>query len=347
MKTLWQALRQYLVNLGASAVQGWSDFWFKPADPATLALVRICVGLAVLYSYLRMTPDVLDYIGPEGLVDDTAYAQLSAGGQETSPLAPWYGWSLWSYVRNPSTILVFHHYFLMAIICFTCGLFSRSMNLVVWLGHLSYLHRGYMLWYGVDAMLSFLLLCLLVGPTGRVCSIDDQLRRYWNKKQGKPLDPLVEPPRYWTANLSIRLIQIHMCVVYLCSGLSKLQGESWWDGSAVLQIFMLDDIAPFDYRWIGHMSDRALSVLSSSAVAVTLAYEIGFAFLIWNRTLRPLVLFLGFLLHAGIGLVMGLGLFSTVMLIGCAAFLNPESLRWFWRTLLNKHDTAVASTPVA
>jgi hypothetical protein len=62
--------------------------------------------------------------------------------------------------------------------------------------------------------------------------------------------------------------------------------------------------------------------------------------LIWNRTLRPLVLTLGVLLHAGIGLVMGLGLFSSVMLIGCAAFLNPTSLRWFWQTLLAKPTPA-------
>ena len=46
--------------------------------------------------------------------------------------------------------------------------------------------------------------------------------------------------------MSIRLIQIHLCLIYLCSGLSKLHGESWWNGSAVLQILMLDNIAPFD-----------------------------------------------------------------------------------------------------
>lgn len=344
MKLLCQTFCRYVAILAANTVRGWSDFWFSPADPATLALLRICVGAAMLYSYLWMTPDVLNYVGPEALVDDAAFAQLQAGGQEASPLLPWYGWSLWSYVRSPNTILVFHHYFLMAIICFICGLFSRTMNFILWIGHLSYVLRGFMVWYGVDAMLSFLLLCMLVGPTGRVCSIDDQLRRYWAKKQGKPLDPLAEPPRFWTANLAIRLIQIHMCVVYLCSGLSKLQGESWWDGSAVLQIFMLDNIAPLDYRWVAQMSDRTLSLLSSSAVAVTLAYEIGFAFLIWNRTLRPLVLTLGVLLHGGIGLVMGLGLFSSVMLIGCAAFLNPESLRWFWRTLLS--SPASAALPI-
>ena len=36
-----------------------------------------------------------------------------------------------------------------------------------------------------------------------------------------------------TANLAIRLIQIHMCIIYLFSGLGKLQGESWWNGEAV------------------------------------------------------------------------------------------------------------------
>ena len=31
------------------------------------------------------------------------------------------------------------------------------------------------------------------------------------------------------ANLAIRLIQVHMCIIYLFSGIGKLQGEHWVD----------------------------------------------------------------------------------------------------------------------
>ena len=36
-----------------------------------------------------------------------------------------------------------------------------------------------------------------------------------------------------TANLAIRLIQVHFCVIYAYAGLSKLQGGAWWSGEAV------------------------------------------------------------------------------------------------------------------
>ncbi|MFT3883817.1 MAG: hypothetical protein QM703_29820 [Gemmatales bacterium] len=41
-----------------------------------------------------------------------------------------------------------------------------------------------------------------------------------------PIQPL------WSATLALRLIQIHMCIVYFISGLAKLQGSTWWNGSA-------------------------------------------------------------------------------------------------------------------
>ena len=85
--------------------------------------------------------------------------------------------------------------------------------------------------------------------------------------------------------------------------------------------------------WVGGYSDRTLSIFSSAGVLFTLAYEIGFSFLVWNRTLRPLVLAGGLLLHLGIGLLMGLGPFSAAMATCLLAFIEPVhcggfSMRW-------------------
>jgi len=69
-------------------------------------------------------------------------------------------------------------------------------------------------------------------------------------------------------------------------------------------------------------------------VFVTLVYEIGFAFLIWNKNVRPFLLFCAVLLHGGIAFVMGLPAFSALMVIGCFAFVSPESVRWFCQSLV-------------
>ena len=53
MTTILRALGGYLVGLFRDARRGWNDFWFRPIDVATLAAIRICTGLSLLYLYAR------------------------------------------------------------------------------------------------------------------------------------------------------------------------------------------------------------------------------------------------------------------------------------------------------
>ncbi|MBA4188472.1 MAG: hypothetical protein C0467_10745 [Planctomycetaceae bacterium] len=46
--------------------QGWSDFWFRPTDPTTLAFIRICTGLLVLYIHLTYSRDLQAFFGKYG-----------------------------------------------------------------------------------------------------------------------------------------------------------------------------------------------------------------------------------------------------------------------------------------
>ena len=36
------------------------------------------------------------------------------------------------------------------------------------------------------------------------------------------------------ANVALRLFQVHFCIIYINSGMSKLQGAAWWNGEAHL-----------------------------------------------------------------------------------------------------------------
>jgi len=46
--------------------RGWSDFWFRPTDPTTLAFIRICTGLLVLYIHLTYSRDLQAFFGKHG-----------------------------------------------------------------------------------------------------------------------------------------------------------------------------------------------------------------------------------------------------------------------------------------
>ena len=79
-------------------------------------------------------------------------------------------------------------------------------------------------------------------------------------------------------------------------------------------------------------------VLTASAV-FTLFTETCFAFLVWNRKWRPVMVSCSVLLHLGIGLIMGLTVFSLFMLTMVLAFVPPDTMRayvdglgeWFGR----------------
>jgi hypothetical protein len=123
-----------------------------------------------------------------------------------------------------------------------------------------------------------------------------------------------------------------MCLIYICSGLAKLQGESWWSGYAIWEVLITPETTLFDMRWLARLGDGPLQLVCGLGVALTLGFEISFAFLIWNRRLRPVLLLMALILHGCIGVLMGLGAFSFVMLTGCLAFVDVAKTRLYLQT---------------
>lgn len=299
----------------ASPLKRWAEFWFAPRDPSTLAVVRICCGLCLLWNYGDLRGHALDFIGPEAWVNADALPDLSRiEGIDASPV---HSPSIWRWCTSDAAARIAYDTFLLAIVGLTVGFMTRTMTVLVWIGHLSFLHRSFCVEYGIDQILAPLLLYLMVGPSGAALSVDRRLRR-WLHPQAE--DRGLRPD--WSANLAIRLIQVQMCIVYFCSGAAKLQGATWWNGSAVWHAIMVPEMWTYDVRWIGTLGLPFLHLATTVASGLTLFYEIAFPFLIWQRSWRRPLLILGVLLHGSIGSLMGLGAFSAVMITGCLSFAD-------------------------
>jgi hypothetical protein len=50
-------------------VAAWNWFWFSPADPVPLGIIRVCAGLVFLYVHLAYTGDLQDLVGPHSWID--------------------------------------------------------------------------------------------------------------------------------------------------------------------------------------------------------------------------------------------------------------------------------------
>ena len=239
-------------------------------------------------------------------------------------------WSLWFHITDPTWMTIVHGAIVACSFLFMIGLGTRVTSVLTWFGALCYIHREQAALFGVDTMMNILLLYLMIGPSGATLSVDRWLQRWWARRQGLPVPP-VKPSV--SANLALRLIQIHVCIIYGAAGLSKLQGQAWWTGTAPWLTIANPEYSPMQYpAYVSLLRELArtrwvFEIAMTGASLGTLAFEIGYPFLIWRPAFRPLILWFAVLLHLGIGTLMGLKTFSVLMLAFNMAFLQPQTVR--------------------
>jgi hypothetical protein len=352
MLSILQSLLGYFARLPGAVVHGWDRFFFTPRDPIVLGIIRIMVGSVLFYIHLSCASNVLDFIGPNAWMDEQTFTELYElehhPKYKISPDAlqneidlaavrkramQRHGFSIWFLVNDPCLIRTIYYAGIVVIGLFTIGFCTRVTGILSWAFHLSYIHRSMMIWFGMDAMVSFMMLYLCISPCGSVLSVDRYLAQRRSKWTLGPVQPM------WSATLALRLMQIHMCVVYFIAGIAKLQGHTWWNGLAT----WLTMNAPLfnegiDIGWLAdtRYGEWFWHYFTFVSTYITLGFEIAFPFLIWNRYLRPWMIFLAIMLHAGIGVFMGLGGFGAVMLAGCFSFLPAKGVRWAWACLTGK-----------
>jgi hypothetical protein len=157
---------------------------------------------------------------------------------------------------------------------------------------------------------------LMLGRCGAFYSLDRLRAR---RRAGAPLGP---PQPSIAANVAIRMIQLHMCIVYLFSGLDKLQGVHWWDGTAVWMAVANLEYQTMDMTWLAGWPN-----LVALLTHVTVFWELFYCVLIWHQAWRPVMLGLAVLVHGGIALALGMPTFGLIMLVGNMAFLTPQEVR--------------------
>jgi hypothetical protein len=348
-------------------LHAWDRFWFRPADPTVLGLIRIACGLVVLYVHFAYSYDLQAFFGrdawfslslanmvrheapwgpppadwteqpvPRPLPADPVeraktvqYMQRWGADPRTTPWQGNYFWSVWFHVTDPATMRWVHAGVLAVVILFTLGAWTRVMSVLTWLAALSYIQRSPITLFGMDTIISILLLYLMIGPSGAALSVDRLVTRYRAVRRGLP-PPTVEP--LVSANLALRLMQVHFCIIYGAAGLSKLLGGAWWNGTALWGTLVNYEFSPVRFpvyaealRWLCRHRWLWEVVMSGGAV-YTLALEIGFPFLVWQRDWRGPMVIGAVLLHTGISLTMGLVGFGLLMLTLVLSFVPAAAV---------------------
>lgn len=294
----------YAADALAASSLAWNRFWFTPTDPGTLCLIRILAGSMLFYTHLIWTFDLEAFFGPRSWLTASVVTQSTTFADS---------WSVLSWCRGSWSLWTFHGLALATFALLMLGLWTRFAAVVAFVFAVSYAHRTPGALFGLDQINSLLSLYLIVGPSGSRFSIDA-----WRARRARRA---VATPSI-TANMAIRLIQCHLCVIYAVAGLSKLQSAAWWNGSAVWGAIANQEYQTLDVTWLAHWP-----LIVSALTHATVVFEVSYCVLIWNRWTRPLVLFAATCLHLGIVFVLGMPTFGLAMLIANVAFVSPSFVR--------------------
>jgi hypothetical protein len=309
------AIAQYFADLRSETASRWNRFWFTPRDPLTLCVLRILVGLVAMWYVGSFSVDLVRLFGPSGLASPEA-VELFMGWQNewSARFSPLF------HIQGETGLWLFHGAALLAVAAFTAGLFTRITAVLALGAVLSYINRAPFLIGPLEPVLSCLLLYLCLSPCGEYLSLDRLLP--FRKKLPPSGRSEAAPLRYVLANIATRLMQVHISALILMMGLSKLMGESWWNGDAAWWLMAHTETRLVDLTFL-----HSAVVLVAAWTHAIVAFELCFPLLVWKARLRPLLLVLSVVMWALLALVTAQVGFSAMMIVAGLAFLSPDEMR--------------------
>jgi hypothetical protein len=320
---------RYWSTLGSRFGSGWTRFWFTPSDPIALCLMRFLVGLVALWWFLSLLPVVQEWYGPQGTFPLSLTEELrkDAAGDTTFAIG------VLDWVETPSQLWFVYFLGLASIVLMIAGVLSRFTTIAALLTVLSFIHRGLMFTRPVDDILALLMFYLCLGPNGSELSIDALIRRRRQRHAANGSNAGPTAVRYSSAaTVAVRLMQIHLALIYGAMFIAQLQGEAWWQGTAVWWIMARPDSRLIDFTGVSSSGSLAFEYLINFGTHAILLFEIGFALLIWHPLSRPIFLALSVVFWVGMALVSGWISFSVLMLLANLAYVSPATIRhWIGR----------------
>lgn len=308
-------------------VAAWDAFWFTPRHVETLAVLRIITGAMLLYTNLVLATDLGSFIGVDAWINNDTARALHDGRLGDSTAA----WSyLWSF-SSPTVISLHQGIVILVSAMFMVGFLTRITGPLAWWFQLMIVHRLLGSLFGLDQILTYCVMYLAFTPCGAVFSVDAWLRRRKIDRESSK-----RAARFWSwllpddrprvsTNVATRLLQLHLCLIYLFGGLAKARGQMWWDGTALWYAVGNYEYQSWDVTFIA-----AYPSLFTALTHVAFLWEIFYCALVWPRWTRPLTLAIAVGVHAGIGLGLGMATFGIMMIAANGIFISPDWIRR-WR----------------
>lgn len=291
-----------------TAACGAFDRWVRePIDPRPLGWFRAWFGLLSLVNIGLLWPDMPMWLGNAGVLPPAMHRGSFAGPSLTVFSATGY---------HDAAIGIIRCLGIAGGLGLTLGICPRLAAACTWLATASYSWRNTGILHAGDALIRIGSFFLMFARSDRACALSAWLARRWRPAGAAPNG---DTPDDRVPAWPQRVLQLQLCLLYLVTGIWKLTGQTWRDGSAVGIVLQLGEFQRFP------IPDFLMTPAMSQALTWgALLFELGFPVLVWVPRLRVPTLLTGVAFHAGLDWVLNVQLFQWVITSYYVLFLNPQ-----------------------
>jgi hypothetical protein len=185
----------------------------------------------------------------------------------------------------------------IAIVLLLLGICTHFSALMVWILFSSFDNLNHYLTDTGEVIRYIALLYVLIAPSGGVWSVDAWLARTDDRR-----------PAY-VSPWPVRLMFLQLCLLYFATGVFKLSGYSWFDGSSLYRVLACVTLTRFSFSSLPFTYE-----MLRLGTWTVLIWEVTFPFMALFRWTRVVALLLGVIFHVGIWVTFEIGFFAPYML---------------------------------
>ncbi|MBO9566007.1 MAG: HTTM domain-containing protein [Niastella sp.] len=271
------------------------SFFNDPVSPAPLAIFRILIAAFTLLQAILWYNDWLAFMGADGWIQWEISEILIS--DLTLHMAKVYKFFSFLPVTQDEFVMGFFWVYVISAFLLLIGLFTKVFSFLTFLCHYILMCTIEVYVYGVDIFLQIALFYIMLMPVARMYSLD----AWWKRVPTTPS---------WEVTLSLRVLQIHMGLIYLSAGFEKLISPEWWGGNVIWRSLVQPDFRQYDFTWL---ADKSWLFITLSWF--TIIIETGYIIFIWIPKVRVFWLAAIIALHVGICVFLGLWLFGLIMIL--------------------------------
>jgi hypothetical protein len=285
-----------------------SNLWAEPdiaRAAAALSVFRIALGLVVLWQAVMTARDLQLLVGEFGLMQRPINQALAP---PSLPTVAWFH-KLWDLglLSERHVIYILLALYMISLVYVIAGWRTKIFAGVALFLHLLFKASGFASIYGAHELATNgLFFCMLLPVSTRYTLVRNA--------------PAVDA---FFVRVGRSVLRAYLSIVYVSSGIEKISGPAWRDGSAMWNFLMRPEVTIMNFGWLNHVPWLVL-IMGWFVLTV----EIGYFFCLFSQRARVAWFFGTLLLHLGISLTFHLWAFSFIMMaLNCGA-LGGFPMQW-------------------